>query len=46
MVGAIFDRLDGKVRQDEDIDEGTSNCPTKKKNKKQQREGSLMATAD
>ena len=45
-VGAIFDRLNGKVRRDEDADEGTSNCPTKKKNKKQQHEGSLMAAAD
>ena len=46
MVGAIFDRLNGKVRQDKDASEGASNCPAKKKNKKQQREGSLVATAD
>ena len=32
-VGAIFDRLKGKAKQDEDASEGTSNCPNKKKNK-------------
>jgi hypothetical protein len=29
-VGAIFDRLNGKVRRDEDADEGTSNHPRQK----------------
>ena len=38
-VGAIFDRLDGKARQDEDTGEGASNRSAKKKNKKQQRKG-------
>ena len=33
------------AKQDEDVDEGTSNRPNKKKNK-QWREGSLVATAD
>ena len=45
MVGAIFDRLKGKAKRDEDTGEGTSNRPIKKKNK-QRREGSLMAAAD
>ena len=45
MVGAIFDRLKGKAKRDEEIGKGTSNHPNKKKNK-QRREGSLMATAD
>jgi len=45
VVGAIFDRLKGKAKRDEDTDEGASNCPNKKKNK-QRREGSLVATAD
>ena len=45
-VGAIFDRLEGKVRQDEGADKGTSNCSAKRKNKKQRREDSLVATAD
>jgi hypothetical protein len=45
-VGAIFDRLNGKVRRDEDADEGTSNHPAKKKNKKKRREGSLVAATD
>ena len=31
-VGAIFDRLKGKAKQDEDADEGASNRPNKKKN--------------
>ena len=44
-VGAIFDRLKGKAKRDEDTSEGTSNHPNKKKNK-QWREGSLMATVD
>jgi len=45
-VGAIFDRLEGKARRDEGADEGTSNCSTKRKNKKQRHEDSLVATAD
>ena len=44
-VGAIFDRLKGKAKRDEDAGEGASNRPSKKKNK-QWREGSLIATAD
>ena len=44
-VGAIFDHLKGKAKRDEDVGEGASNRPVKKKNK-QQREGSLVATAD
>ena len=46
MVGAIFDRSDGKARRDEGADEGASNRPAKRKNKKQQRDNSLVATAD
>ena len=45
-VGAIFDRLEGKARRDEGVGEGTSNRSAKRKNKKQQREDSLMAAAD
>ena len=45
-VRAIFDHLNGKVRRDEDTGEAASNRPAKKKNKKQQREGSLEAAAD
>ena len=45
-VGAIFDLLDGKARLDEDAGKGASNRFAKKKNKKQWREGSLMATTD
>jgi len=45
-IGAIFDHSDGKARRDECAGEGTSNRSTKRKNKKQQREDSLMATAD
>ena len=45
-VGAIFDRLEGKARRDEGADEGTSNRSTKRKNKKQRREDSLVAAAD
>jgi len=45
-VGAIFDHLDGKARQDKGISEGTSNCSAKRKNKKQRHEDSLVATAD
>ena len=41
-VGAIFDRLKGKTKQDEDAGKGASNCPSKKKNK-QWRKGSLVA---
>ena len=32
-VGAIFVHLQGKAKQDEDVDEGASNHPFKKKNK-------------
>ena len=46
MVGAIFDRLEGKARQDEGASEGTSNHSTKRKNKKQRREDSLVAATD
>ena len=45
-VGAIFDRLEGKARWDEGASEGTSNHSTKRKNKKQRREDSLVAAAD
>ena len=45
-VGAIFDRLEGKARQDEGTGEGTSNRSAKRKNKKQRREDSLVAVAD
>ena len=41
----IFDRLKGKAKRDEDVGEGASNRPSKKKNK-QRREGSLVATTD
>ena len=33
VVGAIFDHPKGPAKQDEDISEGTSNCPNKNKNK-------------
>ena len=33
-VGAIFNRLEGKARQDEGTGEGTSNRSAKRKNKK------------
>ena len=46
MVGAIFDRLDGKARLDEGAGEGTSNRSAKTKNKKQRHEDSLVAAAD
>ena len=46
MVGAIFDRLEGKARRDVGTGEGTSNHSAKRKNKKQRREDSLMAAAD
>ena len=45
-VRAIFDRLDSKARREEGTGEGASNRSTKRKNKKQQREDSLMAAAD
>ena len=45
-VGAIFDRLEGKARQDKGTDEGASNRSTKRKNKKQWHKDSLMAAAD
>ena len=45
-VGAIFDRLEGKARQDEGASEGTSNHSAKRKNKKQRRDDSLVATTD
>ena len=45
-VGAIFDLFDGKTRWDEDIGEGASNRPAKRKNKKQRRDNSLVAAAD
>ena len=41
----IFSRLKGKAKRDEDADEGASNHPNKKKNKRRH-EGSLMAVAD
>jgi len=45
-VGVIFDHLDGKARWDEGAGEGTSNCSLKRKNKKQRREDSFVATAN
>ena len=45
-VEAIFDHLEGKARRDEGTDEGTSNRSTKRKNKKQWHEDSLVAAAD
>ena len=45
-VRAICDRLEGKARRDEGADEGTSNRSTKRKNKKQRHEDSLVAAAD
>jgi len=44
-VGVIFDCPKGMAKRDEDIGEGASNGPNKKKNK-QRRKGSLVATAD
>ena len=44
-VEAIFDRLKGKAKRDEDADEGASNHPNQKKNK-QWHEGSLVAITD
>ena len=46
VVGAIFNRSDGKARRDEDAGEGASNHPTKRKNKKQWCNNLLMAAAD
>ena len=46
MIGAIFDRLEGKARREEGAGEGTANRSTKRKNKKQRREDSLVAAAD
>ena len=45
-VEAIFDRSDGKARWDEAADEGTSDRPAKRKNKKQWRDNSLVAAVD
>jgi len=45
-VRAIFDRLEGKARQDEGAGEGTSNHFAKRKNKKQRREDTLMVATD
>ena len=46
VVGAIFDRLKGKARQDEGADEGASNRSANRKNKKQRREDSLVAATN
>ena len=46
MVGAIFNRLEGKARWDEGVGEGTSNRSTKRKNKKQWRKNSLVVVAN
>ena len=45
-VRAIFDHPDGKARRDEGASEGASNRSTKRKNKKQRRDDSLMAATD
>ena len=45
-VGAIFDRLEGKMKWDEGAGEGASNRSAKRKNKKQRCDDSLMATTD
>ena len=45
-VVAIFDRLDGKAKRDEDAGKGASNHSAKKKNKKQRCDDSLTAAAD
>ena len=45
-VEAIFDHFDGKARQDEGASEGASNRSAKRKNKKQRRDDSLMATTN
>ena len=44
-IGAIFDRLKGKAKQDEDTGKGASNRPSKKKNK-QWHESLLVAIVD
>jgi len=44
-VGVIFDCPKGKAKQDEDIGDGTSNHPNKKKNKQRHR-GSLVAAIE
>ena len=44
-IGMIFDRPKGTAKRDEDVSEGASNRPNKKKNK-QRRGGSLVATTD
>ena len=46
VVGVIFNHLKGKARQDEGAGEGTSNRSAKRKNKKQQREDSLVAATN
>ena len=38
-VGAIFDRLKGKAKRDEDANKGASNHPIKNKNKQQREAG-------
>ena len=45
-VGAVFDHTDGKARRNEDADEGSSDHPAKRKNKKQRRDNSLVVAAD
>ena len=45
-VGAIFDRSDSKARWDEGAGEGASNRSTKRKNKKQRCDDSLVAATD
>ena len=45
-VGAIYDCLEGKARQDKGAGEGTSNRPAKKKNKKQRHEGLLVVATN
>ena len=46
VVGAIFDRFDGKARWDEGAGEGASNRSAKRKNKKQRRDDWLVAATD
>ena len=45
-VESVFDRTNGKARRDEAADEGTSDRPTKRKNKKQRRDNPLVFAAD
>jgi len=45
-VGAIFNHSDDKARRDEGAGEGASNRSTKRKNKKQRRDDSLVAATD